>query len=65
MSSLSAPGHRFLFVLWAVERVISGPQFAAAALRIGASMRADAAAQGGIAELEALAAVKRVGHHVA
>jgi len=49
----------------AVERVISGPQFAAAARGIGASMRADAAAQGGIAELEAVAAVKRVGHHVA
>ena len=39
----------------AVERVISEPGFRAAAQRIGAQMLADAAAQGGIAELEALA----------
>lgn len=44
----------------AVERVISRPQFATAARRIGAVMRADAGAQRGIAELEALASVERL-----
>jgi MGT family glycosyltransferase len=39
----------------AVERVISEPSFRAAAARIGANITADAAAQGGLPELEALA----------
>ena len=49
------PGAKPAAIGAAVERVISEPAFAAAAERIGAHMLADAAAQGGIAELEALA----------
>jgi MGT family glycosyltransferase len=45
----------------AVERVMSRPEFAGAARRIGGSMLADATAERGIAELESLASVKRIG----
>jgi MGT family glycosyltransferase len=42
----------------AVERVIGAPSFRIAAERIGASITADAAAQRGLAELEALASAR-------
>jgi len=49
------PGARPSAIRHAVERVIAEPGFRAAAQRIGTTMRADAAAQRGVSELEALA----------
>ena len=54
------PGAKPAAIAAAVERVIREPGFRIAAERIGARLVADAAAQRGIAELEALAAGKRV-----
>ncbi len=48
------PGAKPSAIRAAVERVIGEPGFRAAAERMGASIRADAEAQGGLAELEAL-----------
>ena len=50
------PGARPAAIRAAVERVLREPDFRTAAQRMGAAMVADAAAQRGIAELEALAA---------
>jgi len=50
------PGSKPAAVRAAVERVISEPGFRASAARLGASITADAAAQRGVSELEALAA---------
>ena len=49
------PGAKPSAIAAAVERVIHEPGFRAGAQRIGASIRADAAAQLGLTELEALA----------
>jgi hypothetical protein len=48
------PGAKPAAIGAAVERVIREPGFRIAARRIGASLLADAAAQRGVAELEAL-----------
>jgi MGT family glycosyltransferase len=50
------PGSRPTAIAAAVRRVIAEPAFRAGAARMGEEMRKDAAAQGGIVELEALAA---------
>jgi UDP:flavonoid glycosyltransferase YjiC (YdhE family) len=50
------PGARPRAVRGAVERVIAEPAFRAEAERLGASIAADAAAERGVTELEALAA---------
>jgi len=54
------PGAKPAAIAAAVERVIREPEFRNAARRIGSRLVADAAAQQGIAELEALASSNRV-----
>jgi UDP:flavonoid glycosyltransferase YjiC (YdhE family) len=49
------PGAKPAAIAAAVERVIREPGFRIAAARIGASLLADAEAQRGVVELEALA----------